>query len=236
MVHVAERLSKLLQRQKEAALSAALLKQKEAETKRVVERLREELYQRDDEIESLKSSLLKKVTEAECAIGCLREVEYENIDLKKTLADESDHDKKLEILVKQLEGDVQRAQNSLKDKQTALEETKESLQLKESLLTNMEAKLCLRDNEIEELRVANKERGLEFERVQTSLKEVKKELEISSSIITKQNEEFVHLRSSVNIKTWEADKVKLRVEPTQDKARLLSIQLECAKRDKENLS
>jgi len=45
-----------------------------------VERLRGELNQRDNEIESLKSSLLKSVTEAECTKGRLREVEYENID------------------------------------------------------------------------------------------------------------------------------------------------------------
>jgi len=236
MVHVAERLSKLVQRQKELDSSAVLLKQKEAEAKRVVERLRAELNQRGDEIESVKSSLLKSVTEVECMRGRLREVEYENIDLKKTLADESDQVKKLEILVKQLEGDVQRAHSSLKDKDTTLEETKESLQLKRSLLTSMEAKLCLKDNEIEELRVVNKEGGLELERVQTSLKEVKKELEISSSIITKQNEEFVHLRSSVNRKNWEADKMKFRVEPTQNEVKLLSIQLECAKKDKESLS
>ena len=201
-----------------------------------MERLRGELNQRDNEIESLRSSLLKSVTEAECTKGRLREVEYENIDLKKTLADESDQVKTREILVKQLEGDVQRAQNSLKDKDTSLEETKESLQLKRSLLTSMEAKLCLKDNEIEELRVVNKERCLELERVQTSLKEVKKELEISSSIITKQNEEFVHLRSSVDRKTWEADKMKSRVEPTQHEVKLLSIQLECAEKDKESLS
>ena len=60
MVHVTERLSKLLQRQKEVGSSAALLKQKEAETKLVVERLREELSQRDNEIESLKSAVLKQ--------------------------------------------------------------------------------------------------------------------------------------------------------------------------------
>ena len=236
MVHVADRLSKLLQRQKEVDSSAALLKQKEVEAKRVVESLRGELNQRDDELEGLKSALLKSVTEAECTRGHLREAEHENIDLKKTLADESDQVKKLEILVKQLEGDLERAQNSSKDKDTALEETKESLQLKRSLLTSMEAKLCLKDNEIEELRVANKERGLELERVQISLREVKKELESSSSIITKQNEEFVHLRPSVNRKTWEADQMKFRVEPTQREVKLLSIQLECAKKDKESLS
>ena len=236
MVHVADRLSKLLQRQKEVDSSAALLKQKEAEAKRVVESLRGELNQRDDELESLKSALLKSVTEAECTRGHLRETEHENIDLKKTLADESDQVKKLEILVKQLEGDLERAQNSSKDKDTTLEETKESLQLKRSLLTSMEAKLCLKDNEIEELRVANKERGLELERVQISLREVKKELESSSSIITKQNEEFVHLSPSVNRKTWEADQMKFRVEPTQQEVKLLSIQLECTKKDKESLS
>lgn len=236
MVQVAERLSKLLHRQKEVDSSAALLKQKEAKAKRSVERLREQLNRRDDEMESLKSSLLKSVTEAECTRSRLREVEYENIELKKNLADESDKVKKLEILVKKLEADVQRAQNSVKDKETTLEETKGRLQLKGSLLTSLEAKLCLRDNEIEEFRVANKERGLELERVQRSLKEVKKELEISSSIITKQNEEFVHLRSSVNRKSWEADKMKFGVEPTQDEVKLLSIQLECAEKDKERLS
>ena len=114
MVQVAERLRKLLQRQKEVDSSAALLKQKEAEAKRAVERLREELNQRDDEMGSLKSSLLKSVTEAECTRGRLREVEYQNIDLKKNLADESDQRKKLEMLVKKLEGDIQRAQNSLR--------------------------------------------------------------------------------------------------------------------------
>ena len=236
MVHVGDRLSMLVQRQKEVDSSATLLKQKEAEAKRVVERLRGELNQRDDELERLKSSLLKSVTEVECTRGRLREVEYENIDLKKHLADESDQVKTLEMLVKQLEGDVQRAQNSLKDQDTTLEETKESLQLKRSLLTSIEAKLCLKDNEIEELRVINKERSLELERVQTSLKEVKKELESSSSIITKQNEEVVHLRSSVNRKTWEEDKMKFRVEPTQNDLKLLSIQLECAKNEKESLS
>ena len=236
MIQVAERLSELLQRQKEVDSSVALLKQKEAEAKRAVERLTEELNQRDDEMESLKSSLLKSVAEAECTRGRLREVEYENIDLKKNLADESDQVKKLEILVKQLEGGVQRAQNSLKDKETTLEETKERLQLKSSLLTSMEVKLCPRDNKIEEFWVANKERGFELERVQRSLKEVKKELEISSSIITKQNEEFVHLRTSVNRKSWEADKMKFGVEPTQEEVKLLSIQLECARKDKESLS
>ena len=101
--------------------------------------------------ESLKSDVLKSVTEAEFTRGRLREVEYENNDLKKALADESDQVKKLEILVKQLQRDVQTMQNSLKDKETTLEETKESLQIKKSLLTSIEAKLSLRDNEIEEL-------------------------------------------------------------------------------------
>ena len=238
MVHVTERLSKLLQRQKEVGSSAPLLKQKEAETKLVVERLREELNQRDNEKEILKSAVLKSVTEAEFTRGRLREVEYENNDLKKALADESDQVKKLEILVKQLERDVQRMQNSLKDKKTTLEETKESLQIKRSLLTSMEAKLSLRDKEFEELQAANKDRGLDLERVQTSLKEIKKDLEFYSSIITEQNERFVHLGSSVNRKTWETDKMKpeFRVEPTQDEARLLSVQLECAEKDKKNLS
>ena len=236
MVQVAERLRKLLQRQKEVDSSAALLKQKETEAKRAVERLREELNQRDDEMESLKSSLLKSMTEAECTRGRLREVEYQNIDLKKNLADDSAQVKKLEILVKELEGDIQRAQKSLKDKETTLEETKERLQLKSSLLTSMEAKLCLRDKEIEEFRGTSKERGLELERVQRSLKEVKKELEISSSIITKQNEELIHLRSNVNRKSWEEDKIKFVVEPTQHEVKLLTIQLECAKKEKQSLS
>ena len=236
MVQVAERLRKLLQRQKEVDSSAALLKQKETEAKRAVERLREELNQRDDEMESLKSSLLKSMTEAECTRGRLREVEYQNIDLKKNLADDSAQVKKLEILVKELEGDIQRAQKSLKDKETTLEETKERLQLKSSLLTSMEAKLCLRDKEIEEFRGTSKERGLELERVQRSLKEVKKELEISSSTVTKQNEELIHLRSNVNRKSWEEDKIKFVVEPTQHEVKLLTIQLECAKKEKQSLS
>ena len=92
--------------------------------------------------------------------------------------------------------------------------------------------MSLRDDEIEDLHAASRDRGLE--RVQACLKEVKKDLEISSSIITKQNESFFHLRSSVNRKTWETDKMKseFRVEPAQDESRLLSIQLEYAGKTK----
>ena len=100
----------------------------------------------------------------------------------------------------------------------------------------MDAKLCPRNNEIEEFRATSKEMGLELERVQRSLKEVKKELQISPSIITKQDEELIHLRSNVNRKSWEADKIKFVVEPTQHEVKLLTIQLECAKKDKQSLS
>lgn len=60
----------------------------------------------DDEMESLKSFFLKSVIEVECMRGCLREVEYENIDFKKNVVDESDKVKKLEIFVKKFEVDV----------------------------------------------------------------------------------------------------------------------------------
>lgn len=57
-------------------------------------------------MESLKSFFLKSVIEVECMRGCLREVEYENIEFKKNFVDESDKVKKLEIFVKKFEVDV----------------------------------------------------------------------------------------------------------------------------------
>ena len=236
MGHVSERLRKLLQRQKEMNASATILKQKEAEMERAVERFRGEVNQRDDEVESLKSSLGKSVNEVERTRSRLREVELENIDLKRSLGDEGDKVKRLELTVKQLEGDLQRTQNSLKEKETTLEETKESLQLKGSLLASLEGKLCLRDRDIEKLTLVNKERAFELERVERSLKEVKKELEISTSIITKQNEELIYLKSSAQRKMRDAEGKKHRVGPAQDDLKLLSIRLERARNEKSNLS
>ncbi|KAJ7384552.1 hypothetical protein OS493_021183 [Desmophyllum pertusum] len=155
MGHVGERLKTILQRQKEVDASTTLLKQKEAETERILYKLREELNQREDEIESLK----KSVNEGECTKSRLKDIEHENIDLKRCLGDEGDKVKKLEIAVKLLEGDVERTQNSLNQRQAALEEADESLQIKCSLLTSMEAKVCLRDNEIEGLKLMNKEKA-----------------------------------------------------------------------------
>ncbi|XP_078365626.1 uncharacterized protein LOC144649873 isoform X1 [Oculina patagonica] len=236
MGHVGERLKKVLQRQKEVDASAILLRQKEAETGRTLDRLRGELNQRDDEIESLKTSLGKILNEEECTRRRLRDLEHENIDLKRCLGDEADKVKKFEITVKQLEGDLQRAQKSLEEREKTLEETKESLQLKGSLLASMEGKLCLRDHEIESLTLANKERVFEFERLEAYLKEKKKELEISTSLITKQNEELVYLKSCAKRKTREAEEIKFRAQPTQDELKLLSIRLESAKNEKANLS
>ncbi|XP_078364054.1 uncharacterized protein LOC144648304 isoform X1 [Oculina patagonica] len=236
MGHVGERLKKLLQRQKEVDASAVLLKQKEAETGRILDRLRGELKQRDDEIESLKTSLGKSVNDGEYTRSRLRDLEHENIDLKRCLGDETDKVKKLEMTVRQLEGDLHRALNSLEEREKTLEETKESLLLKGSLLASMEGKLCLRDHEIESLTLANKERGYELKRLETSLKEVKKELEISTSIVSKQNEEFVYLKSCAKRKTREAGDMRSRVQPTQDELKLLSIRLESARNEKANLS
>ena len=236
MGHVGERLKNLLQRQKELDASALLLKQKEAEMGPILDRLRGELNQRDDEIESLKSSLGKTVNEVERTRSRLRDAEHENVELKRCLEDEGNKVKKLELTVKKLEGDLQRARNSLEERDKTLEESKESLQLKGSLLASMEGKLCLRDHEIETLASANKERTFELERAEASLKEVKKELEISTSIMTKQTEEFVYLKSCAKRKTRDAEDMKFRVQPTQDELKLLSIQLECAKNEKANLS
>ena len=236
MGHVGERLKNLLQRQKELDASALLLKQKEAEMGPILDRLRGDLNQRDDEIESLKSSLGKTVNEVERTRSRLRDVEHENVEIKRCLEDEGDEVKKLELTVKKLEGDLQRAQSSLEERNKTLEESKGSLQLRGSLLASMEGKLCLRDHEIETLASANKERTFELERAEASLKEVKKELEISTSIMTKQTEEFVYLKSCAKRKTRDAEDMKFRVQPTQDELKLLSIQLECAKNEKANLS
>ena len=83
-------------------------------------------------------------------------------------------EEKHEAIVKQLEGELKRVQMSLKERTDALEEAQRKLGLKASLLARAEAKLCLQDNELEELRSGNKESNLQLE---TTVKQLKEELE-----------------------------------------------------------
>ena len=236
MAHVGNRLKNLIQRQREVYTAGMLLKQKDAVAGRVLDRLREELNQREDDMENLRNSLQKSVNECMCMRSQLEGIQCENADLKRRLGDKDDKARTLQITIKQLEGDLQRTQNFLKEREAGLEETNGTLQLKCSLLTSMEAKLCLRGNEIDELRLANKEKGLELVRVETSLREVKKELEIATSIIAKQNEQFANLKTCALRKTRDAEELKSCIQPTQDELKRLSTRLECAKNEKANLS
>ena len=236
MAHVGNRLKNLIQRQREVYTAGMLLKQKDADAGRVLDRLREELNQREDDMENLRNSLQKSVNECMCMRSQLEGIQCENADLKRRLGDKDDKARTLEITIKQLQGDLQRTQNFLKEREAGLEETNGTLQLKCSLLTSMEAKLCLRGNEIDELRLANKEKGLELVRVETSLREVKKELEIATSIIAKQNEQFANLKTCALRKTRDAEELKSCIQPTQDELKRLSTRLECAKNEKANLS
>ena len=194
------------------------LKNDNSEMESTIKRLKEDL-------EKSQNSLKEKAAELEQTQLALQ--------LKTSLLAAADS--KHEHIVKQLEGDLQRMRNALEEKKAALEKVEFDFHLKSSSVTSLQAKVNLREGELEDLKLAHKAKELELERVTGSLNDLKKVTEISDIFLVEQNKELVSLKTSLNWKTRDAEKMKFAVEPTQDKLKLVSAELTCAKNEKERL-
>ena len=156
-----------------------------------------------------------------------------DLQLKTSLLVGADSNR--EYIVKQLRDELQRTQNALKEKGIELGKAELDLQSKSSLITSLKAKLCLRENELEDVKLAYKGRELELERVTGSLNELRKAMEISDIFLVEQNKELASLKTSLNRKNRHIQKMKFEVEPTQDKLKLVSAELGRSKSEKAKL-
>ena len=187
----------------------------------------------------LESSIKHVKEELEETKTCLKEKKQvlETTDmelhLKKSLL--ADEERKRNNVVTQLEDDLKAVQNTLKNTETNLENTELDLISKSSLVSSLEAKVCLRENEVEELKLSHKGRDLELERVSASMEDLKKLMEISDTLIADKNKEIVSLRTCLTQRTREIQKMKFNEEPTQDKLQLVSAELSQAHNEKAKL-
>ena len=156
-----------------------------------------------------------------------------DLQLKTSLLVGADSNR--EYIVKQLRDELQRTQNALKEKGIELGKAELDLQSKSLLITSLKAKLCLRENELEDVKLAYKGRELELERVTGSLNELRKAMEISDIFLVEQNKELASLKTSLNRKNRHIQKMKFEVEPTQDKLKLVSAELGRSKSEKAKL-
>ena len=204
------------------------------------------LRDREKEIMELKSdrikleSSIKRVKEElEETKTCLKEKKQAlettdmELHLKKSLL--ADERRTRDNVVKQLEDDLKAVQNTLKNTETNLEKTELDLMLKSSLVSSLEAKVCLRENELEELKLSHKGKDLELERVSASMEDLKKLMEISDTLIADKNKEIVSLRTCLTQRTREIQKMKFNEEPKQDKLQLVSAELSRAQNEKAKL-
>ena len=211
---VGKRLKNLVQRPRGVSASSLVMKKKEAHAERVLHKLREDLNERGEVIQDLRSNFKDSAKELSSMRRQLEDIQCQNAELIQCLGHK--------------EEDLQKTQRYLKEKEASLDVTNETLRLKCSLLRAMEAKLCLTKKEIEELTQVNKEKGLEITRIETTLTEVKKELDIAASIIEKQNERCANLRIYAMRKTRDAGKM-------QDELKRFSTQLENSRDENANL-
>ena len=228
MAQVGKGLRNLVQRQREVYASSLIMKKTEAYTASVVEKLRKDLNEREESMEYLRSCSQDSANECSFMRRLLEDIQCENAHLRRCLGDKDEKVRMLETIVKQLEEDLQKTQKYLKEKEVGFVDANETLRLKCSLLTTMEAKLCLRNKEIDELTQTSKEKSLELTRIETTLREVKKELDIAASIIEKQNEQCTNLKNCAMRKTRDAEEM-------HDELKRLSTQLVCSKEEKSNL-
>ncbi|XP_027060116.1 centromere-associated protein E-like [Pocillopora damicornis] len=228
MAQVGKGLRNLVQRQREVYASSLIMKKTEAYTASVVEKLRKDLNDREESVKYLRSCSQDSANECSFMRRLLEDIQCENAHLKRCLGDKDEKVRMLETIAKQLEEDLQKTQKYLKEKEVGFVDANETLRLKCSLLTTMEAKLCLRNKEIDELTQENKEKSLELTRIETTLREVKKELDITASIIEKQNEQCANLKNCAVRKTRDAEEM-------HDELKRLSTQLVCSKEEKCNL-
>ena len=156
-----------------------------------------------------------------------------DLQLKTSLLVGADSNR--EYIVKQLRDELQRRQNALKEKGIELGKAELDLQSKSSLITSLKAKLCLRENELEDVKLAYKGRELELERVTGSLNELRKAMEISDIFLVEKNKELASLKTSLNRKNRHIQKMRFEVEPTQDELKLVSAELGRSKSEKAKL-
>ena len=211
---VGKRLKNLVQRPRGVSASSLVMKKKEAHAQRVLDTLREDLNERGEVIQDLRSNFKDSAKELSSIRRQLEDIQCQNAELIQCLGHK--------------EEDLQKTQRYLKEKEASLDATNETLRLKCSLLRAMEAKLCLTKKEIEELTQVNKEKGLEITRIETTLTEVRKKLVIAASFIEKQNEQCANLRTCAMKKTRDADKM-------QDELKRFSTQLENSRNENANL-
>ena len=211
---VGKRLKNLVQRPRGVSASSLVMKKKEAYAERVLDKLRDDLNEKGEVIQDLRSNFKDSAKELSSMRRQLEDIQCQNAELIQCLGHK--------------EEDLQKTQRYLKEKEASLDVTNETLRLKCSLLRAMEAKLCLTKKEIEELTQVNKEKGLEITRIETTLTEVKKELDIAASIIEKQNERCANLRTYAMRKTRDAGKM-------QDELKRFSTQLENSRDENANL-
>ena len=211
---VGKRLKNLVQRPREVSVSSLVMKKKEAHAERVLDKLREDLNERGEVIQDLRSNFKDSAKELSSMRRQLEDIQCQNAQLIKCLGHK--------------EEDLQKTQRYLKEKEASLDVTNETLRLKCSLLRAMETKLCLTKKEIEELTQVNKEKGLEITCIETTLTEVRKKLVIAASFIEKQNEQCANLRTCAMKKTRDADKM-------QDELKRFSTQLENSRNENANL-
>ena len=106
---------------------------------------------------------------------------------------------------------------------------------KSSLVLSLEAKVCLRENELEEPKRSHNGRDLELELVSASVEDLRKLMEISDTLIADKNKEIVSLRTCLTQRTREIQKMKFNEEPTQEKLLLVSAELSRAQNEKAKL-
>ena len=211
---VGKRLKNLVQRPRGVSASSLVMKKKEAHAERVLHKLREDLNERGEVIQDLRSNFKESARELLSMRRQLKDIQCQNAQLIQCLGHK--------------EEDLQKTQRYLKEKEASLDVTNETLRLKCSLLKAMEAKLCLTKKEIEELTQVNKEKGLEITRIEKTLTEVRRKLVIAASFIEKQNEQCANLRTCAMKKTRGADKM-------QDELKRFSTQLENSRNENANL-
>ena len=211
---VGKRLKNLVQRPRGVSASSLVMKKKEAHAQRVLDKLREDLNERGEVIQDLRSNFKDSAKELSSMRRQLEDIQCQNAELIQCLGHK--------------EEDLQKTQRYLKENEASLDVTNETLRLKCSLLRAMEAKLCLTKKEIEELTQVNKEKGLEITRIETTLTEVRKKLVIAASFIEKQNEQCANLRTCAMKKTRDADKM-------QGELKRFSTQLENSRNENANL-
>ncbi|CAH3034410.1 unnamed protein product [Pocillopora meandrina] len=124
---VGKRLKNLVQRRRGVSASSLVMKKKEAHAERMLVKLREDLNERGEVIQDLRSNFKDSAKELSSMRRQLEDIQCQNAELIQCL--------------RHKEEDLQKTQRYLKENEASLDVTNETLRLKCSLLRAMEAKL-----------------------------------------------------------------------------------------------